>query len=85
MSHPLRRLPLVEQTALHLREGFQSGRWAAQLPGVVPLAEELLVSKDVLRAALKLLEEEGWIEDGGAGLPLARRLGVTLFRGAGSR
>ena len=67
MSHPLRRLPLVEQTALHLREGFQNGRWAGQLPGVVPLAEELLVSKDVLRAALKLLEEEGWIEDGGAG------------------
>lgn len=52
---------------MHLREGFQSGRWTGQLPGVVPLAEALMVSKDILRAALKLLEEEGWLEDGGAG------------------
>ena len=54
VSRPLRRLPLVEQTAAHLREGFQSGRWAGLLPGVVPLAEELMVSKDIAREALNL-------------------------------
>ena len=54
MSHSLRRLPtLVEQTAAHLREGFQSGRWAGPLPGVVPLANALTVSKDIVRTALK--------------------------------
>lgn len=67
MSLPLRRLPLVEQTAAHLREGFRSGRWGGLLPGVVPLADELMVSKDIARAALKVLEEEGWIEEGGTG------------------
>lgn len=93
VSHPLRRLPsLVEQTAAHLREGFQGGRWVGPLPGVVPLADELMVSKDIVRAALKALEEEGWIEDGGAGrrrriLPQrnvkpkcrALRIGVMLY------
>jgi DNA-binding LacI/PurR family transcriptional regulator len=58
---------LVEQTAAHLREGFQNGRWSGLLPGVVPLAEELMVSKDIARAALKVLEGEGWIEEGGSG------------------
>jgi DNA-binding LacI/PurR family transcriptional regulator len=67
VSRPLRRLPLVEQTAAHLREGFQRGRWGGLLPGVVPLAAELMVSKDVARAALKVLEGEGWIEAGGSG------------------
>jgi DNA-binding LacI/PurR family transcriptional regulator len=67
VSRPLRRLPLVEQTAAHLREGFQSGRWVGQLPGVLQLAEELVVSKHIVRSALKVLEEEGWLEDCGAG------------------
>jgi DNA-binding LacI/PurR family transcriptional regulator len=66
---------------VHLREGLQSGRWAGQLPGVVPLAEELMVSKDVLRAALKVLEEEGWIEDSGAGRR-RRIVGVRMEQSA---
>jgi hypothetical protein len=45
MTQPLRRQPLVEQTAAHLREGFVSGRWTGHLPGVLQLAEELVVSK----------------------------------------
>lgn len=67
VPRPFRRLPLAEQTAAHLREGFQSGRWGGRLPGVLQLADELAVSKHVVRAALKILEEEGWIEDCGAG------------------
>jgi DNA-binding LacI/PurR family transcriptional regulator len=83
VTRPLRRLPLAEQTAAHLREGFQSGRWAGQLPGVTQLADELAVSKHVLRAALKLLETEGWLEDCGAGRPrriLANPSGETSRR-----
>ncbi|MBL9183244.1 MAG: substrate-binding domain-containing protein [Verrucomicrobiaceae bacterium] len=64
---PLRRQTLTEQAASHLREGFQKGRWAGQLPGVGPLADELGVSKDTIRAALSLLEEQGLIKSSGWG------------------
>jgi DNA-binding LacI/PurR family transcriptional regulator len=67
VTRPLRRLPLAEQTAAHLREGFQSGRWAGQLPGVHQLAGELAVSNHTVRTALKMLEQEGWLEDCGSG------------------
>jgi DNA-binding LacI/PurR family transcriptional regulator len=67
VSHPLHRQPLAEQAAAHLRGGFQSGRWVGQLPGVPQLANELLVSSQTVRAALKMLEAQGWLEDRGAG------------------
>ncbi len=67
MTQPLRRQPLVEQTAAHLREGFVNGRWTGHLPGVLQLAEELVVSKHLVRGALRILEEEGSIEYSGAG------------------
>lgn len=67
MSIPLRRQPLIEQTAAHLREGFRAGRWSGKLPGVLRLADELVVSKQIVREALSLLEAEGWIKNEGAG------------------
>src|SRR6188768_151405 len=67
MTNPLRRQPLVEQTAAHLRAGLQSGRWVGHLPGVPQLVKELVVSNHVIREALGVLEKEGWIEDCGAG------------------
>lgn len=67
MNSPLRRQPLVEQTAAHLREGIQAGRWAGPLPGVLQFADQLMVSKDIVREALKQLEQEGWIQDCGNG------------------
>lgn len=67
MTSPLRRLPLVEQTASHLREGIQAGRWVGPLPGVLQFADQLMVSKDIVREALKQLEQEGWIRDCGNG------------------
>jgi DNA-binding LacI/PurR family transcriptional regulator len=81
---------LIDQTAAHLREGFQSGRWTGQLPGVLQLAAELMVSKHIVRAALKLLERDGWIEDCGAGRkrkilanrikqPSRLRIGIMLY------
>ncbi len=64
---PIRRLTLSEQTAAHLREGFRNGRWSGRLPGVWKLSKELGVSRDAVRAALRLLEDEGMVNHGGAG------------------
>jgi DNA-binding LacI/PurR family transcriptional regulator len=64
---PIRRPNVSEHTAQHLREGFRSGRWSGKLPGVGLLAKELGVSRDAVRAALRLLEQEGIIASGGAG------------------
>ena len=58
---PLRRLSIVEQTALHLRDGLRAGRWRGQLPGVVKLGAELGVSTHTLRAALRMVEREGLV------------------------
>ncbi|BCU76391.1 hypothetical protein llg_11060 [Luteolibacter sp. LG18] len=83
MSRPLLRLPLVEQTAAHLREGFQTGRWAGALPGVLQLADELMVSKQIVRSALLLLEQEGWVENCGVGR--RRRIVERRSKGASGR
>ncbi len=64
---PLRRPNISEHTAQHLRDGFRSGRWSGKLPGVWVLARELGVSRDAVRAALRLLEEEGMVTNCGAG------------------
>ena len=65
--HPVPRLSLVEQSALHLQRGIESGRWQGALPGVVRLAAELGVSKDTMEAALALLEQRGCIISRGPG------------------
>ena len=65
--HPVPRLSLVEQSALHLQRGIESGRWQGALPGVVRLAAELGVSKDTMEAALVLLEQRGCIISRGPG------------------
>ena len=54
-------------SAEHLREGLRTGRWRGVLPGVVRLAAELDVSRDTIRAALRLLETEGLLGSRGAG------------------
>ncbi len=63
----IQRQSLIEITATHLREGFREGRWRGHLPGVRRLSEELAVSKDTLRAALKILENDGTLQPQGAG------------------
>ncbi|BCU75847.1 substrate-binding domain-containing protein [Luteolibacter sp. LG18] len=65
--HPVPRLSLVDQTALHLQQGIEAGRWRGPLPGVVRLAGELGVSKDTAEAALVALEARGWIVSRGRG------------------
>lgn len=65
--HPVPRLSLIEQTALHLQQGIESGRWLGKLPGVVRLAGELGISKDTTEAALRLLESRGSVISHGPG------------------
>lgn len=59
---PLKRLSVIEQSAAHIRNSINSGVWAGKLPGVVRLAEELGVSKLTMRAAIRILEDEGLVE-----------------------
>ncbi|MCF7732423.1 MAG: substrate-binding domain-containing protein [Akkermansiaceae bacterium] len=63
----LRRFSIVEQTADHLRQGLREGLWRGTLPGVVPLAKDLHVSRGTLLGALRLLEGEGIITVHGGG------------------
>lgn len=64
---PMSRRSLSDQTAEYLRSGFRQGRWKVGVPGVVRLAGELGVSREVVRAALHQLEEEGILKAAGAG------------------
>jgi len=64
---PMRRLSLAELSAEHLRERLQAGRWHAALPGVARLAAEMDVSRDTIRAALRLLEADGVLDARGLG------------------
>ena len=64
---PLRRLSVAEMSAEHLRVDLRRGRWRGALPGVACLAAELDVSRDTIRAALRLLETEGLLGSRGPG------------------
>ena len=63
----VRRVSLIDQTALHLREGLRAGRWKERLPGLRPLADELKVSRHTLRAAVGVLVMQGVLKKGGDG------------------
>jgi DNA-binding LacI/PurR family transcriptional regulator len=65
--HPLHRNSIAELCAEHLRKGLRSGRWREMLPGVARLAAEFDVSRDTIRAALRLLEAEGLLSAQGLG------------------
>ena len=61
------RLTLADQTAAQLTRDLNTGRWRGELPGVNRLAAEIGVSREVLRAALGLLEKQGVLVPGGVG------------------
>ena len=65
--NPIRLLSVTEQTAAHLRQGLDEGRWSGRLPGVVRLATTCDVSTGVVRAALRQLEAEGLLSSRGLG------------------
>jgi DNA-binding LacI/PurR family transcriptional regulator len=63
----MRRLSVVEQSANHLRNGIRNGLWRGTLPGLVPLARELNISRGTLQSALRILENEKLVSVHGAG------------------
>ncbi|MBN8459110.1 MAG: substrate-binding domain-containing protein [Verrucomicrobia bacterium] len=63
----IRRRSAAEQTAAHLIEELGRGRWRGVLPGVNRLAEELGVSRETMRTALVLVEQQGFLRPQGEG------------------
>lgn len=63
----VRRQSLPELTAGVLRDGLLAGRWGGTLPGESKLAQELGVSRNTVKAALRMLEAEGLLGGRGAG------------------
>lgn len=61
MKSKVRRSPLFVLTAERIRELILAGTWSESLPGERTLAEELGVSRPVLRKALVELDREGWV------------------------
>lgn len=62
MKHPIpQRISLVDQTAEALRALIVQREFAERLPGEMELASKLHVGRNTLRAALAVLEADGWL------------------------
>ena len=83
-------LSAVEQVAAHLRERLLRGEWGETMPGVRPLVDELGVNHKTVKSALRLLEDEGLLENQGRGIqrrivlpeghaPAGLRVALLLF------
>jgi len=97
MRH-FRIMTAAEQVAGHLRGRLVDGRLRGEMPGVLKLEEELGVNRNTLEAALRILEQEGWLAPQGAGKPrrivaakgraragLVRRIGMLVGDAADRR
>ena len=87
---PLIVLSAVEQVAAHLRERLLRGEWGETMPGVPSLVDELGVNHKTVKSALRLLEDEGLLENQGRGIqrrivlpeghaPAGLRVALLLF------
>ena len=64
---PITILSAVEQVAVHLREELLRGGLSGKMPGVNPLVAELGVGHKTVKAALRMLEDEGLLLNQGRG------------------
>lgn len=64
---PFNILSPSQQVAVHLRAELQRGVWKGELPGAPQLAAGLGVDRKTVEAALRLLEDEGWLDHRGKG------------------
>ncbi|MCH7224987.1 substrate-binding domain-containing protein [Haloferula sp. A504] len=55
----------AEQVAAHLRDEIANGRWKNQMPGIAHLKSILGVNHVTINAALRQLEQEGWLASQG--------------------
>ncbi len=65
---PFTALSAAEQVAEHLRAELLRGSFSGTMPGVNPLAAELGVNHKTVKAALKMLENEGLLVNQGRGV-----------------
>lgn len=63
----IRLLSHAEQMAAYLRAELGKGRWSGSMPGVLQLERDLGVNRNTLEAALRLLEQDGWLVAQGVG------------------
>jgi DNA-binding LacI/PurR family transcriptional regulator len=88
--NPFTALSAAEQVAEHLRNELLRGSFSGTLPGVNPLAAELEVNHKTVKAALRILEDEGLLLNQGRGIqrrialpeshaPPALRVAVLAF------
>lgn len=64
-----RKLSAAEQMSKILADAISEGRLAGKMPGVLALAAEYDVSPATMRGAIRILEEQGWVLNEGAGRP----------------
>lgn len=65
--NPITLLSAVEQVAEHLRAEVLKGDLSGTMPGAYPLAAELGVGHKTVKAALRILEDDGLLENKGRG------------------
>jgi len=61
------RLSTIDQFTAHLRAGLLSGHWTGTMPGEHRLAEEFAINRKTVKAALRMLENEGLLVNRGRG------------------
>jgi DNA-binding LacI/PurR family transcriptional regulator len=61
------RLSTIDQFTAHLRAGLLSGHWMGTMPGEHRLAEEFAINRKTVKAALRMLENEGLLVNRGRG------------------
>jgi DNA-binding transcriptional MocR family regulator len=66
--NPFTALSTAEQVAEHLRAELLRGGVSGTMPGVHPLAAELGVNHKTVKAALRMLEDEGLLVNQGRGV-----------------